>query len=109
MSHPRHPDTQVVAPGETGAGWAPGRRTFQLWFAILLLFALLLFALGHLVRSARADQLATPTTVSVTIGMDGVVNVNQLEHPKRAMIRLPDHSPESKLPRHRSHRGSPRR
>ena len=80
MQRTHHPATHVLTPGERGDGWEPNHRPTPL-LGTLLLLASILMCLAYITLETRAQHLEQPDAVSITVDLNGSVNVERADTP----------------------------
>ena len=80
MQRTHHPATRVLAPGERGVSWKPDSQPKPL-LGTLLLLASILMCLAYITLETRAQHLEDPAAVSVTVDLNGSVNVERSHTP----------------------------
>jgi hypothetical protein len=80
MQRSHHPATHVLESGGRGPSWRPAHRPQPL-LGTLLLLASILMCLAYITLETRSQHVETPDRISVTVGLDGSVNVKRNELP----------------------------
>ena len=76
MQKTQHSGTHILAPGERGLGWQP-EHTPNPMLGTLLLLGSVLMCLAYITLETRAQHVESPEAVSITVGLDGSVNVER--------------------------------